>query len=82
MKTHAVIISGIHSGVDKIGLAKEIQEQLGDNCTYKYFDPCLNVSEPETNNYITMGQINEQVIKKERRGDYLGATVQVFPHIT
>ena len=36
MKTHAVIISGIHSGVDKIGLAKEIQEQLGDNCTYKY----------------------------------------------
>jgi len=82
MKTHAVIISGIHSGVDKIGLAKEIQEQLGDNCTYKYFDPCLNVSKPQTNNYITMGQINEQVIKKERRGDYLGTTVQVFPHIT
>jgi len=82
MKTLAVIISGIHSGVNKIGLAEEIQEQLGANCTYKYFDPCLNVNKPETNNYITMGQINEQVIKKERRGDYLGATVQVFPHIT
>lgn len=30
----------------------------------------------------TSGQIYESVIKKERRGDYLGKTVQVIPHIT
>ncbi|BAU48206.1 CTP synthase [Sulfurifustis variabilis] len=33
------------------------------------------------NNYTT-GRIYEGVIRKERRGDYLGATVQVIPHIT
>ena len=33
------------------------------------------------NNYTT-GQIYESVIRKERRGDYLGGTVQVIPHIT
>jgi len=31
---------------------------------------------------ITTGKIYQSVIKKERRGDYLGATVQVIPHIT
>jgi CTP synthase len=30
----------------------------------------------------TTGRINQDVIAKERRGDYLGATVQVIPHIT
>ncbi|MHB8447084.1 MAG: CTP synthase [Rudaea sp.] len=33
-------------------------------------------------NSITTGKIYEAVIRKERRGDYLGATVQVIPHIT
>lgn len=33
-------------------------------------------------NYVTTGQVYESVIAKERRGDYLGATVQVIPHIT
>src|SRR6056300_302848 len=31
---------------------------------------------------VTTGKIYQQVIAKERRGDYLGATVQVIPHIT
>ncbi len=31
---------------------------------------------------VTTGAIYDSVIKKERRGDYLGATVQVIPHIT
>ena len=31
---------------------------------------------------VTTGRIYENVIRKERRGDYLGATVQVIPHIT
>jgi len=30
----------------------------------------------------TSGQVYEEVLRKERRGDYLGATVQVIPHIT
>ncbi|MFW6238688.1 MAG: CTP synthase [Halanaerobiales bacterium] len=34
------------------------------------------------NNNVTTGMIYGSVIRKERRGDYLGATVQVIPHIT
>jgi CTP synthase len=33
-------------------------------------------------NNFTAGQVYESVIKKERKGDYLGGTVQVIPHIT
>jgi CTP synthase len=33
-------------------------------------------------NNFTAGQIYDSVLKKERRGDYLGATVQVIPHVT
>ncbi|MFW5914106.1 MAG: CTP synthase [Bacillota bacterium] len=31
---------------------------------------------------VTTGQIYKEVIEKERRGDYLGATIQVIPHVT
>jgi len=34
------------------------------------------------NQNITTGQIYREVISRERRGDYLGATVQVIPHVT
>ena len=34
------------------------------------------------NNNFTTGQIYDAIIQKERRGDFLGATVQVIPHIT
>ncbi|MBF0161005.1 MAG: CTP synthase [Magnetococcales bacterium] len=34
------------------------------------------------NNNFTTGRIYQRVIRKERRGDYLGSTVQVIPHIT
>ncbi len=41
------------------------------------------VSTPMTRkNNVTTGAVYFEVIKKERRGDYLGATVQVIPHIT
>ena len=41
------------------------------------------VSTPMTqNNNITAGRVYQSVIEKERRGDYLGGTVQVIPHIT
>ena len=40
-------------------------------------------SVPTTQNHtITTGRIYNTVIQKERRGDYLGKTVQVIPHIT
>ncbi len=35
-----------------------------------------------SNSSVTMGKIYSNVIEKERRGDYLGKTVQVIPHIT
>ncbi len=81
MKTHCIIVSGVHSAVDKVGLAKEIQKNIKGS-SYKYLDPCLNVLKPKTKNYTTIGQIMDNIIVKERRGDYLGATVQVTPHVT
>jgi len=33
-------------------------------------------------NNFTTGRVYEEVLRKERRGDYLGATIQVIPHIT
>jgi len=35
-----------------------------------------------TNNNFTTGQIYETVLNRERKGDYLGETVQVIPHVT
>ena len=41
------------------------------------------IDEPlSSNSSITTGKIYSEVIEKERRGDYLGKTVQVIPHIT
>ena len=34
------------------------------------------------NSSVTMGKIYQEVIERERRGDYLGKTVQVIPHVT
>ena len=33
-------------------------------------------------NNFTTGAVYDEVIRKERRGDYLGGTVQVIPHVT
>ncbi len=46
-----------------------------------HYERFLGVSTSQANN-ITTGRIYYEVIKKERRGDYLGKTVQVIPHIT
>ena len=46
-----------------------------------HYERFVNVRMGKHNNFTT-GQIYESVIKKERRGDYLGGTVQVIPHIT
>jgi CTP synthase len=46
-----------------------------------HYERFVNAKMSKRNNFTT-GQIYESVIKKERRGEYLGRTVQVIPHIT
>lgn len=46
-----------------------------------HYERFTNVRTSQANN-ITTGRIYQAVIEKERRGDYLGETVQVIPHIT
>ena len=46
-----------------------------------HYERYSNVKTSRKNNFTT-GQIYDSVISKERRGDYLGSTVQVIPHIT
>jgi len=46
-----------------------------------HYERFLDITTTKNNNSTT-GQIYNEVITKERRGDYLGATVQVIPHIT
>ena len=46
-----------------------------------HYERFVDVRMSKRNNFTT-GQIYESVIRKERRGDYLGGTVQVIPHIT
>jgi CTP synthase len=47
-----------------------------------YYERFLRHSRMTKKNNFTSGRIYLDVIQKERRGDYLGATVQVIPHIT
>lgn len=46
-----------------------------------HYERFLNVQTRKDNN-ITTGRVYQSVINKERKGDYLGKTVQVIPHIT
>ena len=46
-----------------------------------HYERFLNVCTTQANN-ITTGRIYQSVINKERRGEYLGKTVQIIPHIT
>lgn len=46
-----------------------------------HYERFTGVSARQADN-ITSGRIYQQIIAKERRGDYLGATVQVIPHVT
>lgn len=46
-----------------------------------HYERFLNVPTSQANN-VTTGRIYQSVINKERRGDYLGKTVQIIPHIT
>lgn len=46
-----------------------------------HYERFLNVPTSQANN-VTTGRVYQTVIQNERRGDYLGKTVQVIPHIT
>ncbi len=46
-----------------------------------HYERFISTKMRKANNFTT-GQIYESVIRKERRGDYLGKTVQVIPHVT
>lgn len=46
-----------------------------------HYERFTNFTATRDNNHTT-GQIYERVIQRERRGDYLGSTVQVIPHVT
>jgi CTP synthase len=46
-----------------------------------HYERFLNLSLSKKNNFTT-GQVYSSVIERERRGDYLGKTIQVIPHIT
>jgi len=46
-----------------------------------HYERFINTKMRRTNNFTT-GQIYKSVLEKERRGDYLGKTVQVIPHVT
>jgi len=46
-----------------------------------HYERFLNVNTSQANN-VTTGRVYQSVIEKERRGEFLGKTVQVIPHIT
>ncbi len=46
-----------------------------------HYERFVNTKTTKRNNFTT-GRVYETVLRKERRGDYLGATVQVIPHVT
>lgn len=46
-----------------------------------HYERFLNIPTSQANN-VTTGRVYQTVIDKERRGDYLGKTVQIIPHIT
>ena len=46
-----------------------------------HYERFLGIQTTKANN-ITTGRIYKSVIDKERRGDYLGKTIQIIPHIT
>merc|ERR1719336_2843960 len=59
----------------KVDLATEVDLDLGN---YERF---MQISLSRDHN-ITTGKIYQSVLNRERRGDYLGKTVQIIPHVT
>ncbi len=69
------VVSSLGKGLASAALGALLQAR-GYKVRLRKLDPYLNVDN------ITTGRIYSTIIEKERRGDYLGATVQVIPHVT
>lgn len=76
--THTIILNGVVSTPKVFDLAKKISGKTAP----RHLDPSLTVKKKPSINSITMGNIMEDIITKERKGDYLGSTVQIIPHVT
>src|SRR5215471_11363086 len=85
------VVSSLGKGVAASSIGC-LLESRGFKVTLQKCDPYLNV-DPGTmspfthaklsrDNNWTTGRIYETILTKERRGDYLGKTVQVIPHVT
>ena len=78
------VVSSLGKGIISSSLARLLLSR-GFRVTIQKFDRhyerFTNVHTTRANN-ITTGRIYQSVIDKERRGDYLGKTVQIIPHIT
>jgi CTP synthase len=69
------LMSNRHGEVFVLDDGGEVDLDLGN------YERYLNITLTRENN-ITTGKIYQHVIERERRGDYLGQTVQVVPHLT
>jgi CTP synthase len=69
------VTGGVVSSLGKGDDGAETDLDLG------HYERFIDASLSQANN-ITTGRVYQNVISKERRGDYLGSTVQVIPHIT
>jgi CTP synthase len=72
---HYILIQHRHGEVFVLSDGGEVDLDLGN------YERYLNITLTRDNN-ITTGKIYQHVIERERKGDYLGKTVQVVPHIT
>src|ERR671920_310380 len=74
------VVSSLGKGLTASSLGALLSSR-GLRVTMQKLDPYLNV-DPGTMNPFQHGEVFADVIAKERRGEYLGDTVQVIPHIT
>src|SRR6201996_4935814 len=74
------VVSSLGKGLASAALGALLQAR-GYGVRLRKLDPYLNV-DPGTMSPYQPGQIYKTISEKERRGDYLGATVQVIPHVT
>src|ERR1043165_2340551 len=93
MAKYIFVTGGVVSSLGK-GIAAAsigcLLESRGLRVTLQKFDPYLNVDPGTMSPFqhgevfvtVTAGRIYEQIMSRERRGDYLGKTVQVIPHVT
>ncbi|KZZ86689.1 CTP synthase [Ascosphaera apis ARSEF 7405] len=86
---YVLVSGGVISGVGKGIIASStglLLKTIGLNVTSIKIDPYMNIDAgtmaPTEDNNITTGKVYQHVITRERKGDYLGKTVQVVPHVT